>query len=161
MKRVRGVCRPIVGGSMGAGHVHIGQLAAELGLNPKTIRYYEALGLLVPSARSGAGYRRYTGAERETLRFIIKAKASGLTLAEIGEILALRRAGQAPCAQVRAMLDRKLAAVEAQLRDLTAFRAELLTLRDAATAGNACDGAVCGIVEHHTPGQHLGTAATA
>ncbi len=136
---------------MEAGHYHIGQLAAELGLNPKTIRYYEELGLLAPPSRSAAGYRRYTHVERETLCFIIKAKASGLTLTEIGEILALRREGREPCGHVRAMLDGKLAVVEAQLRALTAFRDELLTLRDAALVATRCGGAVCGIIEHHTP----------
>lgn len=136
---------------MDAGHLRIGQLAAELGLNPRTIRYYEGLGLLARPERSAAGYRHYTRAERETLRFIMKAKASGLALAEIGEILALRRAGREPCAHVRDVLDHKLALVEAQLRALTAFREELLTLRDAATAATACDGAVCGIIERHTP----------
>jgi len=81
----------------------------------------------------------------------MKAKASGLTLAGIGEILALRREGREPCAHVRVMLDRKLAVVEAQLRTLAAFRDELRTLRDVAAASTACDGAVCGIIEHHAP----------
>ena len=47
----------------------IGQLAAEFRLNAKTFRYYEELGLLAPTARTGAGYRQYTSAEREILRF--------------------------------------------------------------------------------------------
>ena len=129
----------------------IGQLAAEFGLNPKTVRYYEELQLLAPAVRTPAGYRQYTGAERDTLRFIIKAKASGLTLAEIGAILAVRRDGLEPCQQVRDILDRKLAAAEAQLRALAAFRDELRALRDTAAVDAACDGAVCGIIERHVP----------
>ena len=78
---------------------------------------------------------------------------SGLTLAEIGDILAPRRDGQEPCQHVGTLLDRKLAAVEAQLRDLAALRDELLALRDTPTAGAACDGAVCGIIERHVPEQ--------
>jgi len=136
---------------MDAGQLQIGQLAAELGLNPKTIRYYEELGLLAPPSRSAAGYRRYTHAERGTLRFIIKAKAADLTLAAIGEIMALCRAGREPCGQVREVPDRKLAAVEAQLYALAACRHELLTVRDAATAATMCAGEMCGIVERHTP----------
>lgn len=131
-------------------HYRIGQLAAELGLNPKTIRYYEELGLLPPAARTLAGYRLYTVVERDWLRFIIKAKATGLTLAEIGDILALRRDGQEPCAHIGAMLDRKLAVVEAQLRALTEVRDELLALRAEAATG-ACGGDVCGIIERHAP----------
>jgi DNA-binding transcriptional MerR regulator len=133
---------------------HIGQLAAELNLNPKTIRYYEELGLLTPATRTAAGYRQYTSVERDTLRFIIKAKAAGLTLAEIGEILTLRRGGEEPCRHVRALLDRKLEAVEAQLRALTAFRDELRALRDVPAAEAACGGEVCGIIERHVPQRH-------
>ena len=133
----------------------IGQLAGELGINPKTIRYYEELGLLAPAARNATGYRQYTGREREVLRFVIKAKASGLTLAEIGAILALRRAGEEPCTHVRSMLDRKLAAVEEQLRALSAFRDELLALRDGAAAASPCDGRVCGIIERHASRPHV------
>ena len=133
------------------GHCRIGQLADELGINPKTIRYYEGLGLLAPAARNAAGYRQYTSREREALRFVIKAKASGLTLAEIGDILALRRAGQEPCAHVRRMLDGKLAAVEEQLRTLSALRDELLALRDAAATTPPSGGTVCGIIERHAP----------
>lgn len=135
---------------MGQGHYRIGQLAAELGINPKAIRYYEGLGLLRPATRNAAGYRQYTSGERDTLRFVLKAKASGLTLAEIGSILALRRDGQEPCTQVRAMFDRKLAMVEAQLRALASFRDELLALRDAAPTTSR-DGEVCGIIEQHVP----------
>lgn len=134
----------------------IGQLAAEFGLNPKTIRYYEELQLLAPAVRTPSGYRLYTSAEHDILRFILKAKASGLTLAEIGEILALRRSGQEPCPHVRTVLDRKIAAVEAQLRDLAAFRAELLALREAPPADATGDGTVCGIIERTMPVQTAG-----
>ena len=55
--------------------LRIGGLAAELGINPKTIRYYEEIGLLAAPARSPAGYRLYSAADGERLRFIAKAKA--------------------------------------------------------------------------------------
>lgn len=142
-------------GSMEHEHCRIGRLAGELGINPKTIRYYEELGLLAPAARNAAGYRQYTRREREALRFVIKAKASGLTLAEIGDILALRRAGQEPCTHVRRMLDDKLAAVEEQLRTLSALRDDLRALRDAAATASTCDGQVCGIIERHASRPHV------
>ncbi len=129
----------------------IGELAGALGLNPKTIRYYEALGLLPAPPRTAAGYRLYGEADRERLRFIAKAKAVGLTLAEIGEILALRRAGEPPCAHVTALVERKLAAVDRQLRALAEFRRELVALRATAAETGAAPAQVCGILERHTP----------
>jgi DNA-binding transcriptional MerR regulator len=136
-------------------HLRIGELAAGLDLNPKTIRYYESIGLLPPPRRTAARYRLYGEADRERLRFILKARAIGLTLAEIGEILALRREGEQPCTHVLGLLDHKLAAVEQQLGALSDFRDELATLRREAAEMIADDGRVCSIIEHHETGRHI------
>lgn len=129
--------------------LRIGELAAELGLNAKTIRYYEEIGLLPPAKRSKNGYRLYDGADRERLRFIGKAKAVGLSLEEINEILRVQRSGTQPCEHVLGLLDRKLVAVEEQLRALSDFQQELLTLREEARQTMRADACVCGIIEQH------------
>nr|MBA2452684.1 heavy metal-responsive transcriptional regulator [Chloroflexia bacterium] len=137
----------------------IGELASELGINPKTIRYYEEIGLLPEPPRSTAGYRLYNIADRERLRFIIKAKAIGLTLEEIGEILALRRDGEQSCEHVLLLLDRKLAAVDHQLRVLKDFRDDLLLLREEAVHEIPRDSAqFCWIIEQHEPHQRDDTS---
>ncbi len=126
----------------------IGELAAELGMNPRTLRYYEAIGLLPPPRRTPSGYRLYGAAERERLRFIRRARAIGLSLSEIREILQLRDAGRRPCAHVLTMLDRKIALLDRQIRALEAFRRELQALRRRAARGAYRRGAICGIIEH-------------
>jgi DNA-binding transcriptional MerR regulator len=133
-----------------AHQVRIGELATELRINPKTIRYYEEIGLLPPAKRTDNGYRLYGDADRERLHFISKAKAVGLTLEEIGQILALRRTGAPPCEHVVGLLDHKLRTVEEQLRTLSDFRTELLTLREEARQTRHTDACVCGIIEQHT-----------
>lgn len=133
----------------GAGVVRIGELASEFGLNPKTVRYYEQLGLLSAARRSRAGYRLYDSQDRDRLRFIIKAKAIGLTLKEIGEILELRRQGLRPCEHVVTLLDRKLSEIEGQIRALGDFREELLALRHEASNKSVGEACVCGIIEQH------------
>ncbi len=50
--------------------MRIGELAGRLDLNPKTIRYYEEIGLLPTPQRTPAGYRLYDAADLERLRFI-------------------------------------------------------------------------------------------
>jgi DNA-binding transcriptional MerR regulator len=131
--------------------LRIGELAAELGLNPKTIRYYEVIGLLPIPARTATGYRLYGTADRERLRFIVKAKAIGFTLREIGEILTLRDSGTEPCPHLGLLLDRKLAAVDAQLRLLGDLHAELQALK-AEAAVTACSSTpICGPIELHQP----------
>jgi len=89
----------------------IGEVAAAVGLNPKTLRYYEEIGLLPPPPRTATGYRLYDEEAAERLRFILQARAVGLTLEEISEIMRLRGDGQEPCAHVLALLDRKLMAI--------------------------------------------------
>lgn len=132
--------------------VRIGQLASEFGLNPKTVRYYEQLGLLSAGRRSQAGYRLYDNRDRARLGFIIKAKAIGLTLREIGEILQLRQKGTRPCDHVLALIDQRLAEVDAQIRALADFKQSLIALREEAADTAATDACVCGIIEQHVFG---------
>lgn len=137
--------------------LRIGGLASRLGLNPKTIRFYEQIGLLPAPPRTAAGYRLYGAADLERLRFVGQAKAIGLSLDEIREILALRAEGTRPCEHVVALLDRKVAAVDAQLRALQAFRGELAAMRAEAARTATAEACVCGIIEHHTTTQRIAT----
>lgn len=130
--------------------LRIGQLAAAVGLNPKTIRYYEQLGLLAPPERTVAGYRVYETVDVERLQFIRKAKALGLTLLEIGEILTLRRAGTTPCSHVVTLIERKLAAVEVQRLALQAFEQELRTLWEEAQRTRDARAQTCSVIEQAT-----------
>ena len=54
----------------GARLLRIQEVATELGLTPRSIRYYEELGLLSPAARSQGAYRLYDASDVERLRFI-------------------------------------------------------------------------------------------
>ena len=103
----------------------IGDVAERAGLSAPTIRYYESIGLLTQPPRSAAGYRRYTDATVEELRFIKKAQALGFALDEIGEILKLSRSGRIPCSHVLDLARRHLAAVDERVRQLTRFREQL------------------------------------
>lgn len=105
----------------------IGDVSEGTGLSAATIRYYESIGLLAAPLRSAGGYRRYTAQNVEELRFIKKAQALGFSLEEIGEILKLSRAGQAPCSHVLDLARRHLDAVQERIRQLTLFRDQLTT----------------------------------
>lgn len=70
-----------------SGWFTIGQLARQCGIARSTLLYYEQMGLLVPAARSGAGYRRYGQAELERLRQVCAWRAMGLSLDDIGKML--------------------------------------------------------------------------
>lgn len=66
----------------------IQEVAAELGLTPRSIRYYEEVGLLKPAARSDGAYRLYDADDVERLWFIKGLRDdAGFSLAEIGALL--------------------------------------------------------------------------
>ena len=117
---------------------------------PRTLRYYERIGLLAPSARTDAGYRLYTDQVATRLAFIRRAQALGLSLAEIADIIAIRDAGTAPCRHVRSVARAKAATIEQRIAALEALRDELMRLADRAQAVEAAcvDGSsICLAVE--------------
>jgi DNA-binding transcriptional MerR regulator len=68
--------------------LRIQEVAAETGLTPRSIRYYEEFGLLRPAARSPGAYRLYDTSDLERLRFIRELRDhAGFSLAEIGLLL--------------------------------------------------------------------------
>ena len=107
----------------------IGRLAKEAGVNIDTIRYYERSGLLPVPERRPSGYREYAKADVRRLRFILRAKDLGFTLAEIGELLALS-AGR-DVRGVKRSAEERLAQVEHKIEELRRVRRGLKTLIEA------------------------------
>lgn len=134
------------GGNAARGpRLKIGEVARRFGLNVRTLRYYEDIGLLPASGRTESGYRVYGDEDVERLRFIVQAKRVGFSLDEIAEVLRLGRHGRA-CPYVRATLARHLAALDEQIAELGRVRADLVAMQaawDDAPAA-ASDGAVAG-----------------
>jgi DNA-binding transcriptional MerR regulator len=106
----------------------IGELAGKSGLNPKTIRYYESIGLLPRAMRTRAGYRLYTKETLETLRFIIKAKSLGLRLREIRQIIALHEKGELPCACTKELIEKKIRECDDKINSLADLKERLAGL---------------------------------
>ncbi len=129
--------------------MQIGELAGSLRLNPKTLRYYEQIGLLPQPQRSANGYRLYTAQDYAHVRFILKAKAIGFTLAEIREIVVLQHSGVQPCRHVETLIEEKVAAIDARLRVLADVRAELAALHNEAHHSKTAPACICGIIEQH------------
>src|SRR5438128_2132952 len=69
----------------------IGDLAKRFGLNVRTLRYYEAIGLLPAPARTESGYRLYSEEDARRLGFVLQAKRVGFSLEEIRRIVQLGR----------------------------------------------------------------------
>jgi len=111
----------------------IGELGAETGLSPRTIRYYEELGLLPGVRRRAGGRRVYGPTERERLRFIQRLKTLGCSLAEIRELDAVHAIGgstAAMLARLDELLARRLGELDARIAELAGLRAEIGRYRD-------------------------------
>lgn len=72
----------------------IGEVAERLGVSPRTIKYYEELGLVAPEERSPGGFRLYGASDVERLERVLRLKGMGFSLAAISEFLAVRDAAQ-------------------------------------------------------------------
>jgi DNA-binding transcriptional MerR regulator len=106
--------------------LRISEVAARTGFSASALRFYEDAGLLEP-ARTPAGYRIYDDRSVERLRFIARAKALGLSLDEIAELLP---AWEGDCcgevaAPLGARIAEKLAASRERISELTRFVADL------------------------------------
>jgi DNA-binding transcriptional MerR regulator len=118
----------------------IGEVAARSGVSRKALRLYEARSILPAPSRTVSGYRVYPPEVLGVLHFVVRAQRLGLTLTEIATIVALRCARPGPCVHVRALLERKVA-------DLEAVRRELRGILDSWAASSRRPGVVCQHIE--------------
>jgi DNA-binding transcriptional MerR regulator len=126
----------------------IGELADRVGVNTKTIRYYESIGLVPQPPRTGAGYRIYGAEDEARLVFIKTAQHLGLSLEEIREVLRLRDAGSTPCEHVRGMLREQIRTISRRMAELRQLREELRKLESVIDQIPEGEAAICRIIEH-------------
>ena len=128
--------------------MRIGELAQRVGVNPRTVRYYEGIGLLPDPARLPSGYREYTDVDVDRLTFIKAARRLGLSLTEIAEVLALRERGERPCDYVLGVLDRQVADLDRRMAEMARLRQELMTLKGKADHLPLEKACYCAVIEH-------------
>lgn len=141
----------------------IGSLARSAGVRIDTVRHYERIGLMPAPARTDAGYRSYGAEDRERLRFIRRGRDLGFTLAEIGQLLALKADATASAADVLALTRVKIADLRARIEDLSVIEKALTRLADACPPDAPIDD--CPILLHlfavaYPDASRLGTSAS-
>ncbi|WP_432455845.1 MULTISPECIES: Zn(2+)-responsive transcriptional regulator [unclassified Agarivorans] len=125
----------------------IGELAKLSGLSVEALRFYERKGLLKTPAREANQYRIYSETDVARLRFVQRAKQSGLSIKDIAELLNLReRAEQVSCHDVSVLIEQKLVKVQQQLAQLQAFEATLRQLHETCCGGSE-SAAQCSILK--------------
>ena len=128
------------------------EVAESVGLPSRTIRYYDAIGLVAADERTAAGYRLYSPEEEGKLRFIRRAKALGFSL---DDIRGLMEAADRGCCdrvvpEVERLLEKKVEEIDTKIEELTAFRERLLGYGAGKAASCGCrngGGAFCGCLD--------------
>ncbi|MEX2291251.1 MAG: MerR family transcriptional regulator [Mycobacteriales bacterium] len=130
-----------------SGHVQIGDVAERTGLSLRTIRWYEEVGLVPPSARTSGGFRLYTDADIERLELVKRMKPLDFTLEEMRDLLltvdqlddpttraAERSALRERLVMYRELADQRVEALRSQLASAELF-AQSLAERGSARGG--------------------------
>jgi DNA-binding transcriptional MerR regulator len=97
--------------------MRVKQLADEMGVTPDTVRYYTRLGILNPSRNPANGYKQYSQQDRSRLRFAVRARDLGFTLADIVQIVNHAGSGDSPCPIVRRLVEQRFADIESRFQD--------------------------------------------
>ncbi|MEJ2632158.1 MAG: MerR family DNA-binding transcriptional regulator [Acidihalobacter sp.] len=111
------------------------ELAEELGITPRAIRFYETKGLIKP--RRAGTTRVYTYRDRARMQLILRGKRLGFSLADIKEYLDMYDVDPSRAKQVKLLLekvDRRIGELEQQREDLETTLAELDEMRQQCVA---------------------------
>lgn len=124
----------------------ISKAAGRAGVGVETIRFYERKGLIhQPLKPEGGGYRIYPDHTIQRIRFIRQAQELGFSLREVEELLALRAAPDADCADIRDRASAKLDEVKLKVARLEKMGAALESVIAACPSRGGLDG--CSIID--------------
>ena len=108
--------------------MNIGEAARLSGMNAKTIRYYEDVGLIQPAGRTGAGYRDYSDADVHMLQFLARARGLGFSVKTCRELLSLYRDRSRASADVKAIANTHVDEISRKIEELQAMKDTLQSL---------------------------------
>lgn len=118
--------------------MNIGDVAERSGLPPKTIRYYEEMGLIRPG-RAPNGYRDFDEKDLHRLAFLGRARALGFSIEECRSLLALYEDRGRASADVKRIAEEHLSRIDARIEELRSMRATLAHLVSACAGDDRPD----------------------
>ena len=118
--------------------MNIGQASEVSGLPPKTIRYYEDIGLVVADRR-GNGYRHYEDDHVHKLRFLQRARSLGFSVGQCRSLLSLYEDKNRASSEVKRLAQARLSEIDRKIEELRGMRATLARLIDACSGDHRPD----------------------
>lgn len=110
--------------------MNIKEVSCRSGLPPKTIRYYEDIGLVRPSRRAN-GYRQFSESDAHKLAFLGRARSLGFSIEDCRTLLGLYEDRNRASAEVKALARQHLCEIDAKIARLGEMRATLAHLVEA------------------------------
>ena len=110
--------------------MQIKQLAIRARVSPKTIRYYESIGVLPEPPRGPNGYREYEERDVERLKLVLGARRLEFSLDDVTEIIAMRDRREAPCRVMLDKLSQKADEIAQRIAELQRLEHELRHLHE-------------------------------
>ena len=110
----------------------IGELASQLGITTRTIRYYEEIGLMDPNEREPGKNRTYGREDVIRLKFIVRLKDLGITLKEMQELANIYKLSQDTQSMMPVLieiLDEHLGRIDDKIANITALRTDIANYR--------------------------------
>ncbi len=117
----------------GLKYYQIGELTNLLGLSPRTIRYYEEIGLLNSVKRIEGGKRVYTDKDLQRLKFIQRLKHLGLALSEMHEledIYQIHRTNKKVLTRLLELLDGNAVKIDERVNSLLKLKSDILSYEE-------------------------------
>ena len=105
--------------------MNIGTVAKKSGVPPKTIRYYESIGLIASPDRLPNGYRHFDKFDMHTLHFIKRARGLGFSVDEVRALLDLWHDRNRSSAAVKDLAIDHLTALDVKIAELMSMRRTL------------------------------------
>ena len=121
-----------------------GILAKITGCNIETIRYYEDIDLLGAIDRTSSGHRLYSPDDQARLRFILRARELGFSIAELRDLLGLVDSHNYSCGEVLQLTSNHLVSVRQKIADLKKLERTLANISAQCEGGDVPD---CPIVD--------------
>ncbi|ATX66304.1 Cu(I)-responsive transcriptional regulator [Roseinatronobacter bogoriensis] len=118
--------------------MNISEVGKRSGLPPKTIRFYDDIGLIQPK-RDTNGYRIFSESDLHRLAFLRRARALGFSVQECRQLLALYHDDTRASADVKALARTHLARIDQQLEELGQMRRTLADLIDSCAGDSRPD----------------------
>lgn len=133
--------------------MQIKELSERTGLQDKTIRFYEEVGVLPAPERLPNGYRNYGETDVERAKFVAGLRRLDFSLDDVGEILGMRDRREAPCRVVLNLIAEKADEIAQRIAELSRLEKDLrqlhslgLTFPTDDVDGKNC---VCHLVSEH------------